>query len=43
MGEIAKFFAGIIDKYLGIPYEITVFILPFIIIAILIWYYFFRK
>ena len=43
MGEIIKSFAEIIDKYLGIPYELTVFIFPFIFISILIWYYFFQK
>ena len=43
MGEIVKSFAEIIDKYFGIPYELTVFVFPFIIIAILIWYYFFRR
>lgn len=43
MGEIIKSFAEIIDNQLGIPYELTVFIFPFILISILIWYFFFRR
>ena len=43
MGGIIKSFAELIDKYLGIPYELTVFIFPFIILCVLIWYYFLRK
>ena len=43
MGGIIKSFAELIDTYLGIPYEITVLIAPFLLLSFLIWYYFIRR
>jgi hypothetical protein len=43
MGGIVKSFAELIEKYLGIPYDLTVFVIPFIVLCFLIWVYFIKK